>query len=505
MIVPAGAVRSSLPFGDDRQLSMKKIKDYFDKYPRTWGIIPRQQTMMQVIIVFSCASLLAPTSSCARRFDYSQMKYIDNGTIRLGVNLKLGGAITYVADSKTGNNIVNNWDWGRQIQMSFFADPRPYVEGGKKPSKHWAHIGWNPIQAGDAHGHGSKVVDFRKDETSLYVKCVPMQWPLDNVPGECTYECWIELAQNTVQVRCRLDNARSDQTQYRGRHQELPAVYTNGEYYRLMTYQGDRPFTGDEVRRITKKTEPGFPWKYWLATENWAALVNDDGWGLGIYKPDCFLFIGGFAGREGKGGTHDSPTGYIAPLHTEILDHNITYDYNYTLIVGNIDDIRGYAVEHGRSEKLPDWRFGKNRQHWHYSIVAGSGKGWPTDAGWPIEGYVQLDQVKGGTMAISPPTLWKADDAPVVYVNAAYKTQQKKGRIAWTNYSPDNHNLRFNAEKSVEFDIIGDGRFRTYAVSLAAAPRYGGALTYLMFQPVPKGEEGAWVKIKRIWLGKEFD
>ena len=48
------------------------------------------------------------------------MEYIDNGVIKLGVNLALGGAITYLAESKTGKNIVNNWDWGRQIQMSFY-------------------------------------------------------------------------------------------------------------------------------------------------------------------------------------------------------------------------------------------------------------------------------------------------------------------------------------------------------------------------------------------------
>ena len=93
-----------------------------------------------------------------------------------------------------------------------------------------------------------------------------MQWPLNNVPGECTYECWIELKDNTVQVRARLNNARSDTIKYIGRHQELPAVYSNGEYYRLLTYRGSKPFTDDKVNRIPKKTGGGFPWDYWLAT-----------------------------------------------------------------------------------------------------------------------------------------------------------------------------------------------------------------------------------------------
>jgi len=469
---------------------------------RTGGVVQRRKGLIQAIRVFSCMLSLVLTVSGKEKIDESETRYIDNGVIKLGVNLKLGGAITYIADSNNGKNIVNNWDWGRQIQMSFFAEPRPYIEKGQTPKKHWEHIGWNPIQAGDDFGNGSKVVEFTKQETSLHVKCIPMQWPMNNVPGECTYECWIELKGNTVQVRCRLNNTRSDTTKYVGRHQELPAVYTNGEYYRLMTYRGDEPFTGDKVTRIPKKSGRGFPWNYWLATENWAALVNDDGWGLGVYKPDSFLFIGGFAGKEGRGGTRDSPTGYIAPLHTEILDHNITYDFSYTLILGSLNDIRGYAVKHGGGVRLPDWRFDRDRQHWHYRIVAGSGKGSPTDAGWPITGYLQFDLAKDGMSAISPPTLWKADDAPVLYINAAFKTGQKQSRIAWANHQANTHSPAFHAEKSVEFDIIGDGRFRTYTVNLAAASRYSDALSYLMFKPVAKGEKGAWVKVKRIWLGK---
>ena len=78
-----------------------------------------------------------PTASARQKYDESKVEYIDNGAIRLGVSMDLGGAITYIADSKAGKNIINNWDWGRQIQMSFFAFPAPYIEKGQKPKKHW--------------------------------------------------------------------------------------------------------------------------------------------------------------------------------------------------------------------------------------------------------------------------------------------------------------------------------------------------------------------------------
>ena len=49
----------------------------------------------------------------------ANVSFLDNGIIRVGVNLEAGGAITHLSKSgKDAENLVNNWDWGRQIQMS---------------------------------------------------------------------------------------------------------------------------------------------------------------------------------------------------------------------------------------------------------------------------------------------------------------------------------------------------------------------------------------------------
>ena len=94
-------------------------------------------------------------ATARQKFDPSQIEFIDNGTIKLGISKDLGGAITYISKSGTDENVINNFDWGRQIQMSF-SGPVPYNEAGQKPKDHWKHIGWNPIQAGDDHGNGSR-------------------------------------------------------------------------------------------------------------------------------------------------------------------------------------------------------------------------------------------------------------------------------------------------------------------------------------------------------------
>ena len=72
--------------------------------------------------------------------------------------------------------------------------------------------------------------------------------------------------------------------------------------------------------------------------------MNDDNFGLGIWIPHCCSFKGGFAGKPGKGGPHDDPTGYIAPQPQEIIDWNIDHSYRYDLIVGDLQRIRKYVT-----------------------------------------------------------------------------------------------------------------------------------------------------------------
>ena len=79
-----------------------------------------------------------------------------------------------------------------------------------------------------------------------------MQWPLENLPGECFFESSIKIKGNTVKINNRILNHRIDKTQYAARSQELPAVYVNAPYHRLVTYKGDRPFENDAISEISQ-------------------------------------------------------------------------------------------------------------------------------------------------------------------------------------------------------------------------------------------------------------
>ena len=236
----------------------------------------------------ACMAVCAATASAA----FAQMSYLDNGVIKIGVNLGKGGSITYLSDSGTGQNIVNSADLGRQIQQSYYSGPDDFDPYGNQ-SPNWNPWPWNPIQSGDCYGHRGTVLQSNNDGTELYVKSRPMQWALNGVPGEATFESWIRLEGPAARIRARLVNARTDSTLlYPARHQELPAVYTVGTLHRLFTYQGTAPWSGGP---LTDKGHVPPPWTYWRATENWAALVNDAGWGRAATLP-------------GAAGLHDAST-----------------------------------------------------------------------------------------------------------------------------------------------------------------------------------------------------
>ena len=50
----------------------------------------------------------------------------------------------------------------------------------------------------------------------------------------------------------------------------------------------------------------------WHATEHWSAVVDQRGWGVGIFHPSGFHFVGRITKPIGVGGPLDNPTAYLA-------------------------------------------------------------------------------------------------------------------------------------------------------------------------------------------------
>ena len=408
------------------------------------------------------------------------IQFVENAHIRVGITRKWGGAITHVS-VPGGPNIINSHDLGRQIQQSYYSGPPNYQKAGKEKSKAWSAFPWNPIQTGDAYRNGSQVVDVRISGNSLYVKTIPMLWPMNNDPGECTMETWITLSKTSpaFTYKARLTNQRSDKTQYKGGAQEVPAVYVNGPYHHLMMYTGDKPFTGGALRELRNDHREDWPWVNSLPTEGWAALVNDAGTGIGVIVPSPIEFHGGFSGKRGIGGETDGSTGYMSPIASEVLDHNVVFDYRADFVVGNVSEIRAAAEKH-RPRGLPAWDFSERRSGWIYE--SGS------DAGFPLKG-----RGLGGTpepgletlRILGPYAIWQASAAKRVRLQISAKAAGSV-RMFWRGLPPADASTKpslwsawrgtwFDNERSVSA-MFPAGKKRWVDIDLSGNVNYKGAI-----------------------------
>ncbi|MBQ2555297.1 MAG: hypothetical protein II561_01985 [Thermoguttaceae bacterium] len=356
-------------------------------------------------------------------FGAEPVRYIENDRVKLGLNLALGGAVTYLEDkANQSGNMINSHDWGRQIQLSYYSGPRPFIgPNGEKPSEDWAALGWNPIQSGDCAGYRSQVLDFeRPDGKTIFLRTRPMLWPHSGVPAECLFECKYTLVDNGFTLEATIVNNRSDKTFYGVCDQETPAMYVNAPWYKLVTYLGDKPYENGPVAVLVDKGDGrGWPCTSYYCPEHWSALLNEKNFGIGVYQPTSAFMTGGFAFQESdKGlplGEKDGPTGYIAPVENTILDWNIKRTYRATFIVGSIEEIRSTVYEIAKKEipARPSWIFESDRQNWSYVDA--------TDAGFPIVGELAINlNPNANGVAQSPTTFWKAEDAPTLAVEAAF-------------------------------------------------------------------------------------
>ncbi|MCL2623663.1 MAG: hypothetical protein FWD31_08370 [Planctomycetaceae bacterium] len=394
---------------------------------RLFPLVPIVPIALCLVLTFAATCRPCIFAEDAPLFDFGgdPMRYLENDRLKVGIDLSIGGAVTFLTDRENGGeNMINSADWGRQIQLSFYSGPRPFIgPNGEQPTPGWAGLGWNPIQSGDCGDNRSKVTHFAYEDggelrgKSMRVRCIPMQWPhTKGVSGDYEFECLYTLEDNILLLKATIFVNRPDKTQYDACGQEMPALYTNGAWYKLMTYLGDKPFQNEPLTVIVDKNDgKGWPWCNFNTPERWAALIDDNGMGIGVYQADAIAMTTGFHGgdaNKGHGGVKSGQTGYIAPLTRQILDHNITWGYETAFVLGTIDDIRGYAQNREAERGLPAWSFQDSRDGWFYG-------GGAKDKGWPIAGALDIEFPAGGKL-IGPDTFLPINNALTLEIEAAF-------------------------------------------------------------------------------------
>lgn len=265
----------------------------------------------------------------------------DNGILKIKFDLTRGGTISYISLSGSERNLVNTFDEGRYIQQSYYAG-KAVDRKSEGQSPRWSPWAWNPIQAGDDFKNRAEILEYKESTDTLYTRCIPMLWDMNNKPAEAVMEQWAVLHDNIIKVHNKLTCARTD-TIY-GEDvlcdQELPAVYPVSALSRLYFYAGNKPFTNDTLSNPeVVLLSSGFWGRYFNVNENWMAFADSSNRGMAVYNPQCTQFLAGMSGEPG-GETKDVSTSYIAPIKQERLKKNSVYEYDYYLIIGSIEEIR---------------------------------------------------------------------------------------------------------------------------------------------------------------------
>lgn len=279
-----------------------------------------------------------------RTYRAGEIMYLEsvNGldTVRVGINSRWGGSIVDL--SYRGKHFVNQYDHGREIQLALYGGEQNYDACGGCSGT----FGWNPVQAGDRHGHDSEVLIDSIGVDFVYIKTRPIEWFPDNKGGSrqkavgtsVTMEQWVSIANwswRAIEVRYRITYTGSEN--HLNYLQELPAVYLNEGFDHFIHYAGSSPWTQQTVTdTILALPRPS---RMLHTTEKWLTLADATGFGLTVFVPNQYPYsVGRFI--PGKPLEKRFATVFYRPMVTQSWIPGRTVQDEYYLIPGQYKDAR---------------------------------------------------------------------------------------------------------------------------------------------------------------------
>lgn len=250
--------------------------------------------------------------------------YLQNDHLKIGVNLNAGACIGWLSTVKEPDkNVLNTYDPGRYIQQSYYGDEDGSIWNGTS----WRY---NAVQGGDWHGLPSTVLEFKSDSsTTLYAKTKPRHWTTSKLLEEMIMEEWITLEGPLAHVKFKMTYTGT--TTHKAHHQELPAFFVEPEFGTLAYVHGEPWKNTPPSRRSSGEKN-----EYIKLTEHWAAWLNPDDFGVGVFTPVCddatCYHVPGKAGS----------CSYIAPFKTMSLSPGLIFEYDTYIGIGKLQELRDW-------------------------------------------------------------------------------------------------------------------------------------------------------------------
>jgi hypothetical protein len=272
------------------------------------------------------ACLFIASSLSAKPKTDKDWAYLDNGTIRIGVDKSRGSAIGFFALTADKRNLLNHHDEGRFIQQSYYGD----ADGSKWGKKDWRY---NPVQGGSYKGEDAKTLEFWQKNNELFAKVEPLHWANAKTCPEAIMKQSITLDGAVAKIRMQMHY--TGPSQKAGRHQEMPAMFVDYLLPHLM-FEKDGKLVKHSPADLGKNLKPeGISY----STE-WLAFVDDKNFGIGIHTPGTKDAVTYRHKGNGSTGPEGSACSYVAPIRTIKLETGTTIDYEFFLTIGTLEEIR---------------------------------------------------------------------------------------------------------------------------------------------------------------------
>lgn len=217
------------------------------------------------------------------------------------------------------------------MQQSYYGDK----DGSDWNGKPWRY---NPVQGGSWKGEPATVIEKKEEKHSLYVKTKTRQWSSGRDVDDMMLEEWLTLEGGLARLKYRMTYAGT--TEHKPTHQELPAVLIMPRYDTLVFCGGDNPAFSHAplTRKQPGPSDAGD--RFVKFSERWAAWVDADNQGLGIYFPHTDSATTYRVSDQGIGNCS-----YLAPLQTFALKPGLVFEYKVTLATGTVEQIRSIFGE----------------------------------------------------------------------------------------------------------------------------------------------------------------
>jgi hypothetical protein len=270
--------------------------------------------------------------------DFAEELFLDNGTVKVGIDPGKGASITWLSWAGYSSNMVNISDPGRLIQQSYYAG-KILDRQSDGQHKAWSPWSWNPIQGGGV-GSWARVREIKKiDATTLYAETIPKLWDMPNEEAQAVMRQWTSIEPsmpNVIVVRCEFESQRASDDRWGpavSRPQEVPACYFTRNFRDIRSYLGQSQWNRETF-------PPGPPWGKVTPPRKSMAFFEESGQGVAVFSP-CSTQAWNFGPHAG--GNSKEPTAgpcmHVAPLDMVKIGPKSIYKFRYWLVVGNQDKI----------------------------------------------------------------------------------------------------------------------------------------------------------------------